>query len=132
MAAKPRVTVRLAPSVLHGLAFVAARDGQAPAEVARLMLSAQVQATISRRGWFAEHEASYRAWLAEQAARGVRPESPTQADYDALALGLPAPPAAPAPAPSPALARPLSAIVGESDALARRLARRLADGKARS
>lgn len=129
MAAKPRVTVRLAPGTLHGLAYIAERDGLPPAEVARMMVSATVQATLQRRGWAEDHQATYRAWLAEQGARAGRPESPTQADYDALAQGMPA---APDPAEAAALNRPLSAtIAADAAAIARSLAR-VGSGKSRS
>lgn len=87
MAAKPRVTVRLAPATLHALAYIAERDNLAPAEAARMMLGAQVQATLERRGWGADQQAHYRAWQAEQAAAGQRSETPDQADYDRLAQG---------------------------------------------
>lgn len=87
MAAKPRLTVRLAGSTLHALAYIAERDGLAPAEAARMMLGAQIEATLARRGWRHDQQSRYRVWLAERAAAGEKPESPDQADYDALAQG---------------------------------------------
>lgn len=104
MAAKPRISVRLAPATLHALAYIAQRDGLPPAEAARMMLAAQVDATLAGRGWKEDARAHYRAWLAEQAAAGDRAETPEQADYDALAagvgLGAPVAPAAPAKGPA--------------------------------
>lgn len=129
MAAKPRVTVRLAPSTLHALAYIAERDHLAPAEVARMMISAGVRATLQGRGWAEDHQDSWRAWLAEQAGDGGRPETPDQADYDRLAEGLPTAPTAPAPAPQH---KPLSATIAESAATIKRIGDRLASGNPRA
>jgi hypothetical protein len=95
MAAKARVTVRLAPSYLHALAYIAAREGFAPAEIAREMLAALVERTLRERGWRRDWEQSYAAWKAEQGARPGRVESPDQLDYDRLAAGVAFTPAAP-------------------------------------
>jgi len=96
MAAKPRVTVRLAPSSLHALAYLAEREGYTPAEIAREILGAGVLQTLAARGWQADWRACWGAWQAEQGARPARYEVPDQADYDALAegRGFPATPAA--------------------------------------
>lgn len=133
MAAKPRITVRLAPSTLHALAYVAARDGLTPAEAARMMVSAQVDATLARRGWREDQQDHWRAWLAEQGAKSGRVESPEQADYDQLAAGLAPPSAASPPADMATIAArgtPLSVTIAESEALIKRVQRRLAAGKA--
>lgn len=87
MAARPRLTVRLAPSYLHALAYIAERDGLTPAEVAREMLAAMVSKKLESAGWTRDWESCYTAWKAEQGRRQGRAESPEQADYDALAAG---------------------------------------------
>jgi predicted transcriptional regulator len=88
MAAKPRVTVRLAPSTLHALAYLAEREHTTPAEMARGMIGALVSAQLDKRGWREDWSDTYRAWLAEQGAIEGRAESPSQDDYDRLAQGL--------------------------------------------
>ncbi len=87
MAAKPRATVRLTPSILHALAYCAERTEQAPAELARELIAAGVEKILTERTWRRDWEHSYRAWLAQQGAVPDRHESPAQADYDALADG---------------------------------------------
>ncbi len=87
MAAKPRATVRLTPSILHALAYCAERTEQAPAELARQLIAAGVEKILTDRVWRRDWEQSYRAWLAQQGAVVGRSESPAQDDYDALAEG---------------------------------------------
>lgn len=85
MSAKPRMTVRLAPSTLHQLAWLAARRGIPPAELARICLTSWCQRMIADEGKSAEWYESYRAWLDEKGAAAPSAESPRQADYDGLA-----------------------------------------------
>jgi hypothetical protein len=87
MAAKARVTVRLAPSSLHALAYLAEREGYTPAEIAREIIAAGVLQTLAARGWQTDWRGCWAAWCAEQGARPARYEVPAQEDYDALALG---------------------------------------------
>lgn len=134
MAAKPRLTVRLAPSYLHALAYIAARDNLAPAEAARMLLQAQLDATLTARGWREDQQDAWRAWLAEQGAKGGRVESPEQADYDRLAAGLPpmgAPPAGPPAHEAMARHRPLAATIAAGEAHIDRVRARLAGQKGR-
>lgn len=128
MAAKPRVTVRLAPETLHQLAYVAARDAVPPAELARMLLQAQLAAVLGARGLGAECKEHWRAWLAEQARAGNRPESPTQEDYDELAVGLPGSLGMTVPA---ALNRPLAVTIAADAAAIKRSLARLTGGKGR-
>lgn len=94
MAAKPRVTVRLAPSTLHALAYIAERDKLAPAEAARMMVSAQVRAILEGRGWAADQQQLFRDWERAHATDGAPAPVARQEDYDQLAAGaLPAGPA---------------------------------------
>lgn len=118
MAAKARVTVRLAPSSLHALAYLAAREGYTPAEVAREILSAGVLQTLAARGWQGEWRQCWEAWQAEMGARPARYEVPEQADYDALAegRGFPQAPAA------HRAARALAATRAADDAHTKRVA----------
>jgi len=106
MAAKPRVTVRLSPTTLHHLAYVAAREATTPAELARTLIDRRLQEELILRDWIKPAQEHYMAWLAEQAERGPRAEQPDQRDYDRLAAGEIAGPLA------PDLARGLEALDG--------------------
>jgi len=131
MAAKPRLTVRLAPSYLHALAYIAERHGSAPAEVAREMMGAQISQVLGDNVWRRDWEACYRAWQAEQGGKPGRAESPEQADYDALAAGQVSP-------TSPALRRdvrdiptPPSRTIAEGQGLIGRIRAAQASGTPR-
>jgi len=116
MAAKPRVTVRLAPSDLHGLAYIAALRGTTPAELARELIGLRLREELIVSDRVQACQDHYMTWLAEQAARGPRAEQPDQRDYDRLAAGEIAGPleqaAAAAPGGPPGLPeRPLEGYV---------------------
>jgi hypothetical protein len=85
MSAKPRVTVRLAPSTLHQLAYLSERHTTPPAEMARTILTAWCQDQLRAPGQQTDWQRAYNAWLDEQAARSDRAEAPDQSDYDRLA-----------------------------------------------
>lgn len=67
MAAKPQMTVRLAPSILHALEYIAEREGIAPAELARTLITAGAQTSLDRHGWRVDCQAGYMAWLERRA-----------------------------------------------------------------
>lgn len=121
MAAKAQLTVRLAPANLHALAYIAQRSDFLPAEIAREMVNAGIEAVLSKRGWRRDWEQTYRAWQAEQGAVPDRFEAPEQADYDALAAGL-----THTPREQTAQSKPLSATIAESLAMIERSEARLA------
>lgn len=97
MSALPRMTVRMSPSRLHQVAWLAHRAGWTPAEYARVQLVAMCDAMLAKEGLEPEWRRDWNEWLQLQAGRPGKAESPDQKDYDRLGQrGLP--PTAPAPA----------------------------------
>jgi len=99
MSARPRVSIRLSPSYLHALAWIAEREDAPPAELGRSMIQASIDAWLDKHGWRPQWNQAYSDWLADRAAVPNRAESPTEADYDRVAsVGLagPLPPKRPA------------------------------------
>lgn len=90
MAARPRMTVRLSPSRLHQLAWLAGREGWPPAEYARVQLTSVCEQHIAGAGLQGAWERDYAAWQAVQGRRPGKAESPDQHDYDRLAERGPA------------------------------------------
>lgn len=116
MSAKPRMTVRMAPSRLHQLAWLARKAGFTPGEYARICLTAYCDREIAAGDVLSDWQRAYADWLAEQGIDEVRDDIPPQRAYDQLALrgldGQEAPPpkkytAATLP-DEPALAAPMS------------------------
>jgi hypothetical protein len=70
MAAKPHMTVRLSPSILHGLQFIAERETMLTAELARTIISAEVRGYLAKHGLQAQCQDAYMTWLAERRASG--------------------------------------------------------------
>lgn len=85
MTARPRMTVRLSPSRLHQLAWLAQRAGWTPGELARDVLTAYCERTMVTGDLEREWRAAYNAWLADTAGLGDRAETPAQRDYDRMA-----------------------------------------------
>ena len=68
MAEKPRMTVRLAPSILHALDYLAEREAVAPAELARVQSpTAACQTALDRHGWRGDFQRDYMRWLDRRA-----------------------------------------------------------------
>lgn len=134
MAAKPQMTVRLAPSILHALIYISEREGTSPAELARAMITSASQLALDRHGWRVDCQDAYMRWLSTRSARerendggdidlvdgesdgeDLEPASSTKSGADG-----PYGPSATIPRlfedVSPP-ARPLSAIIGEADRL---------------
>jgi len=66
MAAKPQMTVRLAPSIEHALHFLAERDGISPAELARLIITAGCQTALDKHNLRAQCQDAYMLWLTQK------------------------------------------------------------------
>jgi hypothetical protein len=81
MAAKPQMTVRLAPSILHALEYLAEREGIAPAELARVQITAACQTGLDRHGWREDCQRDYMRWLDRRAA-AARAADDGQGDGD--------------------------------------------------
>lgn len=96
MSARPRMTVRLSPSRLHQVAWLAQRAGWTPAEYARVQLVAMCDAMMAKESLEPEWRRDWNEWLQLQAGKPGKVETPDQRDYDRLGeRGLP--PTAPPP-----------------------------------
>ena len=89
MSARPRMTVRLSPSRLHQVAWLAHRAGWTPAEYARVQLVAMCDAMLAKESLEPEWRRDWNYWLQLQAGKPGKAETPDQRDYDRLgARGL--------------------------------------------
>lgn len=73
MAAKPQMTIRLAPSIVHAVEYLAERDGTAPAELVRTLVSAAAQRELERHGWSQDCQAAYMRALGARGDGGADP-----------------------------------------------------------
>lgn len=97
MAGKPRMMVRLAPSILHALEYIAEREAASPAELARTQITAACQTSLDRHGWRADCQEDYMRWLAARAASQADVGEPQDEDPDIDVDGEPDPSPAPRP-----------------------------------
>lgn len=84
MSARPRMTVRLSPSRLHQVAWLANRAGWTPAEYARVTLVAWCDHELRGNGAEDEWRRDWNEWLQIQAGGPGKAETPDQRDYDRL------------------------------------------------